>query len=215
MGSSTILDIISSTMTFGLLMLAILRINNSNSESNYAYNQNYLLQRNMVVLTAMLEDDLKHVGAGVYDDAGGVQYADVNDLRFRTMLNRGQTIPNNIEWKYESDTTGIPKGITNPRIHYLDRIVDGVTQRMNLGVTSFAITYWSIMDPDSAMTTPIVATTPPAANPCGNIGPVSVSVRLESPFKATYLNPTDSVQYYMLWRQIRSISRNNSIQFPQ
>ena len=55
MGTSVMLDILGSLSTFGLLMLAVLRLNAAAGENSYAYNQNYILQRNMVVLTVMLE----------------------------------------------------------------------------------------------------------------------------------------------------------------
>ena len=210
MGSTTLLDIIGSTMTFGLLLLATLRLNASASENNYSYNQNYLLQRNMIVLTVMLEDDLKHVGAGIYYDYGGVQYADTNDLKFRTVLTPGSA-SSTVEWKLE---TTAPPNTPNTKIRYLSRTVNGVTNKMNLGVTQFDIRYLSVIDPNDTLATPMVATTLP--NPCGNIGPVSVSIRLESPYKMKleYTNDTTS-RYDMVWRQIRSISRNNTIQFPQ
>ena len=126
MGSTTLLDIVSSTVTFGLLLLATLRLNASASEGNYAFNQNYLLQRNMVVLTVLLEDDLRHVGAGVYDDYGGVQYADTSDLKFRAYLPGNNTsIPNVVEWKLEPTA---PPNTPNTSVRYLSRTVDGVKE---------------------------------------------------------------------------------------
>lgn len=164
MGYTTLLDMIGSITTFGLLLLTVLRLNGAASENNYAYNENYLLQRNMVVLTTMLEDDLKHVGAGVYDPDGGVQYADTNDLKYRVKLNPRSSTINVVEWKFE---TTAPPSSQNPAIRYISRTVDGVTQMMNVGATRFVFKYWSIFNPDSAMTTPINSATNP--NPCGNI----------------------------------------------
>ena len=212
MGITTLLDIVGSSLTFGLLVLATLRMNIAATENNYAFNQSYLLQRNMVVLTVMLEDDLRHVGAQVYDAAGGVVYADTSDLKFRAILPNNVTgVPNTIEWKLEATA---PKGTPNPNIRYLSRIVDGVKDSMNLGVTRFVLNYWHVVDPTVKLTTPMSNTTSP--NPCGNIGPVSVTIQLESPYKMKlhYTSDTTS-QYEMVWRQLRSVSRNNSVQFPQ
>jgi hypothetical protein len=216
MGSTTLLDIIGSMTTFGLLLLAVLRLNASASESSYAYNQNYLLQRNMVVLTVMLEDDLKHIGIGVYqlgDEYGGVLSADSNNLKFRAIMTPGSNKVDTVEWKSELPPIA---GTPNTRIFYLDRILNGKTQRMNLGATRFRFKYWNITDPTTELTaTPITGTN------CGGIGPVSVEIRLESAYKITeqYTKTTsymaDTSQYDMVWRQLRSISRNNSIQFPQ
>jgi hypothetical protein len=210
MGTTTLLDIIGSVSTFGLLLLATLRLNASASENNYAYNQNYLLQRNMVVLTVLLEDDLKHVGAGVNDVNGGVQYADTNELRFRSFLpGNTTTTPNTVAWKYE---TTKPPNTPNPNIRYLSRTLDGVKTMMNLGVTEFTFHFWNVANPNTPVATPVSALTSP--NPCGNIGPVSVSIRLESFYKMKQQYTNDTSQYDMVWRQIRSISRNNSVQFP-
>jgi hypothetical protein len=212
MGTSTIYDIISSLFIFGLLLLATLRLNASASESNYAYNQNYLLQRNMVVLTAMLEDDLKHVGIGTINQNGGIIHADSDDLRFYSDLHQSG-IPNIVEWRYESAVSGIVPNLQNTRIHYLDRIVDGVTNRMNLGVTTFRLSYWNVYD-DNLPIVPLPIDSNSTPN-TGNIGPVSVMIRLESSFrlKQQYTESTDTSAYQMVWRQLRSISRNNAIQF--
>jgi hypothetical protein len=210
MGSTTLLDILGSITTFGLLLLATLQLNGAASQNNYAYNQNYLLQRNMVVLTVMLEDDLKHVGAGVYDQFGGVQFADTNDLRFRAVLKPGSGVINTVEWKYEAAK---PPNTPNPNIHFISRTVDGTKTMMNLGATEFTFHYWNVANPNAALGTPMDAATNP--NPCGNIGPVSISIRLESFYKMRQQYTNDTSRYDMVWRQIRSISRNNSIQFPQ
>jgi hypothetical protein len=221
MGTSTILDILGSLTTFGLLLIATLELNANASESNYAYTQSYLLQRNMVVLTTMLEDDLKHVGSGVslIDPTityGGIQKADTDDLIFLTVL-PGSSVINTVEWKFEPKVAGpYTDPQMNTNIHYLDRNVDGVTHQMNLGVTRFLINYWNVYDPTAPVVTPITNLSTPNS---GNIGPVSVLIRLESAFKMKQEYTSDTVrgssQYEMVWRQIRSVSRNNSVQFPQ
>ena len=207
MGTSVMLDIIGSLSTFGLLLLTVLRLNAAAGESTYAYNQNYLLQRNMVVLTVMLESDLKRVGTETYDQYGGIQFADTTDLLFRGVL-QNDTAISTVEWKL-----GPYNGTTpNPNIRFLSRIKNGVESRMNLGVTQFKFAYWSIIDANTKLTTPIIGG---AANGGGgNIGPVSVYIRLESPYKMKQQYMSDTSQYDMVWRQIRSVSRNNSIQYP-
>jgi len=214
MGTTTLLDIVGSTMTFGLLLLIVLRLNTSASESNFGYNSNYLLQRNMVALTVMLEDDLKHVGAGVYDIYGGIQLADTSHLIFREKF-AGQALPSTVEWQMQ--TTG-PTNVQNKRIRYLDRNVttNGVTttSRMNLGVTQFALQYWRVDVANTLIPIPSGGFSSPTT---GNIGPISVTIQLESPYRppAEYLSKKDTSEYLMVWRQIRSVSRNNQIQFPQ
>lgn len=217
MGTTTLLDIVGSTMTFGLLLLIVLRLNASASESNFGYNSNYLLQRNMVVLTVMLEDDLKHVGAGVYDIYGGIQLADTSHLTFREHIpaDIDPANPTRVEWQMQ--TTG-PANVQNTRIRYLDRNVttNGVTttSRMNIGVTRFSLQYWRVDVANTLIPIPSGGFGPPST---GNIGPISVTIVLESDYRppVEYLAKTDTSEYQMVWRQIRSVSRNNQIQFPQ
>jgi len=207
MGTSVMLDILGSLSTFGLLMLAVLRLNAAAGENSYAYNQNYILQRNMVVLTVMLESDLKRVGTETYDQYGGIQFADTTDLLFRGVL-QNDTKVDTVEWKL-----GPLVGTTsNPNIRYLSRIVNGVENKMDLGVTQFNFNYWSIIDANTKLPTPIVSGA--LGGGTGNIGPISVYIRLESPYKMKQQFMNDTSQYDMVWRQIRSVSRNNSIQYP-
>jgi len=207
MGTTSLLDIIGSMMTFGLLMLAALRLNTSASDSNYAYNQSYLMQRNMVVLTVLLEQDLNNVGTGTVDSLyGGVIKADTNDLIFYEDIYRSGN-PVTVEWKVGLASAG--PATPNPADCYVSRIVNGKESKMNLGVTRLRFSYWNIADPTiSAGATPIV---PPNV---GNIGPIEVTLVLQSPFKmkSGYTTAADTAQYQMIWRQIRSISRNTNRQ---
>lgn len=211
MGNTTLLDIIGSTVTFGLLLLIVLRLTAGTKESTFGANSNYYLQRNMVELTVMLEDDLKHVGAGVYDLNGGITTADTSDLVFREVF-PGKTVASTVEWKLES--TG--PAVQNTRIRYISRTVDGVKTTMNLGITQFSFQYWRLDIPYTFITVPPVITSSTSPG-TGNIGPISVTIRLESPYRppSEYLTEKDTLQYQMVWRQIRSVSRNNQIQFPQ
>jgi hypothetical protein len=210
MGNTTLLDIIGSITTFGFLLLTVLRLNASASESAFGLNSNYLLQRNMVALTVMLEDDLKHVGAGVYDQYGGISLADTSHLTFREVF-PGNTVPTTVEWNLEPTA---PPGLQNTRIRYISRTVGGVTTMMNFGVTQFLLRYYRVDAANTEIVPPVGGIVP---NNTGNIGPISVTIRLESPYrpKAEYLASTDTSSYLMVWRQIRSVSRNNQIQFPQ
>jgi hypothetical protein len=210
MGSTTFLDIISSTTMFGFLLLIVLRLNAGTNESNSGYYASYLLQSNMIALTTLLEDDLKHVGSGVYDQDGGIQHADWDSLRFREVF-PGKTTASTVEWKFEAS---VPPGVQNTRIHYISRSVDGVKTMMNLGVSSFTIQYYRI-DVHNTLITPLPIVWS-LNNATGNIGPICVTIRLESPFRppSQYLAAADTSAYQMVWREIRSVSRNNSVQFP-
>jgi hypothetical protein len=202
MGNTTILDILGSTITFGLLFIMALKLNASTSESSFAYNSNFLLQRNMVVLTVMIEEDLRHVGVGAAGTSGGILIADTTQFRFRADLPPTDGVVNIVEYKLGALVPNSP----NPKLRYLSRIIDGTETKMNLGVTEFKFRYWNIADPTWLEATPV-----PAAR-FGSIGPVEVSIKLESPYKMKQDYMQDTSQFEMLWRQIRSISRNNTVQ---
>jgi hypothetical protein len=71
-------------------------------------------------------------------------------------------------------------------------------------VTDFRFKYYSILNSTDSLLFPIVN--------LGNIGPIDVTIRLQSPFKAQQEYMNDTSHYVMLWRQIRSVSRNSTLQ---
>jgi hypothetical protein len=209
MGTSSILDIIGSVFVFGLLFLMVIRLNQSASENSAAYAADYMLQRNMATLTVMLEQDLKRVGLNSNATATGIPpilVAQPNRFQFLTDTS-GSTVPGAVaadivEWRV-GNPSEIPE-TENPFDCYLYRTVNGVTTRMNLGVTDFRFKYYSIMNSTDSLLFPIVT--------LGNIGPIDVTIRLQSPFKANQEYMDDASHYVMLWRQIRSVSRNSTLQ---
>jgi hypothetical protein len=209
MGSSSMLDIIGSIFIFGLLFLMVIRLNQSASENSMAYSADYMLQRNMTVLTVMLEEDLKRVGLNSNATLTGIppiQVADSNRFRFLTDLS-GSIVPGAVATdiiEYRVGPTSEVPQTQNPNDRLLHRTVNGVDRSMNLGVTDFRFRYFSIMNSTDSLTFPI-------AN-LGNIGPIDVTIRLESPFKARQEYMMDTSHYEMFWRQIRSVSRNSTLQ---
>jgi len=208
MGSTSLLDIIGSIITFGLLLLTALRLNASASEHSMNYQANYILQRNMVVLTTMLEQDLRHVGAGTNATVTGlipVITADSEDFCFLGDLTNNGIIE---RVEYLVGPTSELLDTPNPIDRYLTRIENATTTKMNLGVTKLKFSYYSIFDPTQKLPFPITG------GNLGNIGPIEVQIELQSPYimKQEYAN--DTSQYKMLWKQMRMISRNSTLQTP-
>jgi hypothetical protein len=204
MGSTTILDILGSTITFGLLLIISLRLNASASESNSTYYANYMLQSNMLTLTVMLEDDLKHVGswyAPTVADPTAIRVAASNEFSF---FRNGVLV----DWRV-GDPSEIPE-TQNPNDRYIYRTENnGVPNKLNLGATLMTFTYWNISDPT------IIEPAPVPHSRFGNIGPIDISIQLESPYKRTQQYTNDTSRYEMSWRQIRSIARSTLVQIPQ
>jgi hypothetical protein len=207
MGSSSLLDIIGSITTFGLPLLCALRLNASASESSNAYYANYMLQTNMTTLTVMLENDLKQLGS-YYTPTVTNPTAIVSAKSDEFSFWKGSEL---IAWKVgpPSELNSPSPGWTpNPYDCYLYRNVNGVVRRMNLGVTRMTFTYWNIADPT------IVVTPPVPVSGFGNIGPIDVTIVLQSPYKMTQQYMNDTSQYEMYWRQIRSVARTTLVQIP-
>jgi hypothetical protein len=206
MGSTTILDIIGSTVTFGILLIIALRLNASAGESTSAYYASYMLQTNMLTLTTLLEDDLKHVGAWyapIITDPTAIRVAAANEFSF-IRDSDGKLI----DWRV-GDSTEV-NSPTNPHLRYVYRNVNGVQNRFNLGVTKMTFTYWYIVDP----TVVVPGGLPIAKASFGNIGPIDISIVLESPYKRTQQYMMDTSEYEMYWRQIRSVARTTLVQMP-
>ncbi|MGD0589847.1 MAG: hypothetical protein ABSA44_03475 [Bacteroidota bacterium] len=202
MGTSTLLDILGSLTTFGFLLLIALGLNANASEKNTEYFASYLLQSNMITLTVMLEDDLKHIGQNYTPTvANPTAIMTADSLEFSFYRN-GDLI---------DYVVGAPLGIGQyPNSRYVYRNVNGTQNLMNLGVIHMTFTYWDIADPTIKRYPPV-----PQAN-FGNIGPIDISIQMESPYKRKpdYSNAADTSEYEMYWRQIRSIARTTLVQIP-
>jgi hypothetical protein len=201
MGNTTILDIIGSVITFAVLLLITLRLNASAFEYSSAFTANSLLQKNMIKLTVRLEEDLKRVGNNtnfaINADTIPIAIADSNRFSFRGDVN------NDGVWdlvEYRVGPTSDLASTPNPRDRILFRTENGVTIPMNIGVTEFNFHYYDILNPNQRLDFPITS--------MGNIGPIEVAIRLESSFRMEQEYMDDTTQYEMLWRQIRTISRN-------
>jgi hypothetical protein len=97
----------------------------------------------------------------------------------------------------------------NPKDRYLTRIENGASIKMNLGVTKFIFKYYNISDPTAELK-PL----PVTGTARGNIGPIEIQIELGSPFILKQEYASDSSQYQMLWKQMRMISRNSTLQTP-
>jgi hypothetical protein len=160
-----------------------------------------MLQRNMMTITVMIEEDLKRVGLNNGNQNGGIITATSNRFCFRTDLsNTGAT--DVVE--YFTGPTSELSATQNPWDFYLYRRVNGDTVKMNLGLTEFRFQYFNIVDPTRVEPFPITS--------FGNIGPIDIMIRLMSPFAVNQEYMNDASQYEMFWRQIRTVSRNTRLQ---
>jgi hypothetical protein len=198
MGTTTFFDIVASFITFGLLMLASFRLNQSSTENTSAYYANYMLQTNMLTLTLMLETDLRDIGKSYTRTNANptpIRTAATNEFSFMVG-------PDQIDWIVSGPIGSGP----NPAFCYVNRNVNGVPFRMNLGVVRMTFKYWNITSATDSMQAPVAQTNYTL------IGPVDVSIQLESQYKQTQEYMKDVSEYEMYWRQIRSVARSTLVQ---
>jgi len=204
MGSSVWLDIVGSTTTFGLLLLIALRLNAGSNESTGAYYDNYMLQTNMLTLTLMLETDLRDIGKGynrINSDPTPIRIATPKEFSF--MING-----NTIDW-IVGDTIEYNSQV-NPHLRYIRRNVNGVEHKIDVGLTKMSFKYWNIASATDTLCSTV------SQDSFSLIGPVDVTIQLESPYKLMQkvgLSYTqDTTLYEIYWRQIRSVARSTLIQ---
>ena len=204
MGSSTILDIITSVIIAGFLLLTALRLNDQANETSILYHSNLLLQQNMTALTGILEHDFRRIGfcadyKKIKDPADAIRYADTSKVRFWLDLDN-DGVMDSIEY-----SIGPPSEMTstvNPRDRVLYRKVNNTTaQRLEMGVTQFRFKFFNALG-DTLLF--------PISEP-REIHSMEISLQIESfaPFDVRYTASNDTLaDFQMYWRQIRLAARN-------
>ena len=209
MGTSTIFDIITSTVIGGMLLLMALRLNAQAIETNAIYQNNLNLQQGLVVLVDIVENDFRKIGycknwSLISPPNMAIVYADSNSIKFLTDIpssptDFGDGIVDTVFY-YTGSTGGNPH---NPKEKPLYRVVNGNTSSgWNLGVTRFALRYYDALN--DTLTFPI-------ADP-KLIYTLEINISLESPAPLTDIQYHDSTgaaqDSKVFWKQIRLASRN-------
>jgi type II secretory pathway component PulJ len=209
MGTTTIFDIITSTVIGGMLLLMALRLNAQAIETNAIYQDNLNLQTGLVALVDIVENDFRKIGyckdwTKISPPNIAIVYADSNSIRFLTDIpsnptDFGDGIVDTIYY-YTGVAGGNPN---NPKEKPLYRIVNGnAATGWNLGVTRFSLKYYDALN--DTLHFPITDPT--------LIYELEVNISLESPAPLTQINYHDSTgaaqDFKVYWKQIRLASRN-------
>jgi type II secretory pathway component PulJ len=209
MGTSTIFDIISSTVVAGMLLLMALRLNAQAIETNAIYQNNANLQLGLVALVDIVESDFRKIGycrdfSKISPPNIAIVTADSNSIRFLTDIlssptDRGDGFVDTIYY-YTGATGGNPN---NPHERPLYRVVNGqAATGWSLGVTRFGLRYYDAVGDTLAW---------PIADP-RLIYTLEVNISLESPAPLTKIQYNDSLaaqeDFKVYWKQIRLASRN-------
>ncbi|MFA3784060.1 hypothetical protein ABRY23_13450 [Melioribacteraceae bacterium 4301-Me] len=195
MGFSTLIDILGSTIIGGMLLLILLRINDSAVENTYTYGGELIVQQNLVDLVELLEYDFRKIGyckdwQAIPDPSKAILFADSNSISFLTDVN-SDGIPDTLH--YYTGPTSELSSTPNPRDRILYRVVNSETPNgSNLGVTQFKIRYFNSLG--NELTTPVAVP--------GEINTMQIDVKVEN--YAAYDNEYSTI----FWRQIRMAARN-------
>jgi type II secretory pathway component PulJ len=209
MGTTTIFDIVTSTVIGGLLLLMALRLNAQAIETNAIYQGNLNLKEGLVALVDVVEYDFRKIGycrdfTKINPPNIAIVSADSNRIKFLTDIpanpnDVGDGIVDTVFY-YLGNVAVNPN---NPRERQLYRIVNGqASTGWNLGVTRFALTYFNALGD----TIPFPVTDPKL------IYTLEVNLSLETPAPLTKIQYHDSTSaqedFKVYWKQIRLASRN-------
>lgn len=134
-----IIDIVGALVIAGIIMLAVLGLNEDLTVATYNKTFTLLTQTNAVALARMIESDF--VKMGYHTPVPAVLAAGPDSIVFLADLHDAGTV-NTV--KYRIGPTGSLGFTKNPRDRILYRVEDGVVTAANLGVTSLTFSYYRV-----------------------------------------------------------------------
>lgn len=200
MGFSTLIDLVSSTIIGGLLLLILFRLNDATVENNYVYGGEAIAQSNLVEVVELVEHDFRKIGycrdwKKIPDPSKSIISATQNSIRFLTDENNDGNIDT---IAYYLGPTSELTNTPNPNDRMLYRVLNNnQPQGANLGVTQFDLNYY-----DAGGTQLAFPVTVPS-----EIYTMQINIRVEDVYG--YDRQHDEEKYASaFWRQVRLASRN-------
>ena len=196
MGSSTLIDIVSSMLISGLLLLVALQMDAKSVQNTFDSQASLTVQQNLTSLVESIEYDFRKIGYCKNPDAvpPSDEFIQSGDSTYISFLSDVADSGGLDTVKYWIGSTPI-QGCPNHSVRMLYRTVDsGDTLASNLGITEFKLRYIDSMG-DTLQ---------------GHIGSpngiqlIEVTVRIEP--TVSYNANYDSI--YAVWRQTRLVSQN-------
>jgi hypothetical protein len=166
---SSIIDMITAAVIFGVLALTVARVQSNINVSSYQNQYNVTVQTNAVELARQIEWDFTKIGHRVAGQK--ILLADTTEIRFVANLDN-LTTTNSV--RYDVGDKSQCLTTSNLRDFPLFRIQDGKTVKQNWGLTSFRISYYG--DANVKIPTPITS-----ASDLARIHSIDIAFQLESP----------------------------------
>lgn len=195
MGYSSLLDILGSIILGGILLLTIIRLNANSTESQFVYGNDRIVQRNLVEVAMVLENELRKIGycsdpTKVNDSLGFVRLADTSQIKFLSDLDKSGTLDT---ITYYVGPTSELSYTPNPRDRILYRKYNTESAKpISYGITEFKFVYFDALDDTLSF---------PISQP-KLVRSIQVSFKIEDP-AAYNLEYTSAY-----WRLLRMTSRN-------
>ena len=166
--SSSLVDMIASTVIFGVLALTVARVQANINVTMFENQHNVVTQTNSVELARQVEWDFAKIGHHVSGQK--ITLADSTEIRFRADLDNKNVI-NSVRY-YVGDTSQCAMTL-NQHDYPLFRVQDGHAVTQNWGLTEFRIMYYDASE--QKIPTPISDSTDLA-----RIHSIKVTFQLES-----------------------------------
>lgn len=156
MGFSSLIDIIGSVMVGGIILLILLRMNDSSVENHYLNSGELIVQTNLISVVELLEYDLRKIGYCLnWEDAPvpseALLTATDTSITFLTDVPTnikpfGDGIIDTLKYWIGSPTDANVKKTPNPKDRMLYRQVNGETPLYsNMGITQLKIIYFDAL----------------------------------------------------------------------
>ncbi len=195
MGIASIFDLIGSVVIGGVLLITLIKINDSATRNTYGFTGELVVQENLVTTVEVLEYDFRKIGYcedpfAIPNTKRAILYADSTDITYLTDVNF-DGIPDTM--RYYLGPTSELSHTPNPDDRMLYQEINGNRAGVNLGITLFKIKYFGALGEELSL---------PRTFPPTGIFSMQIDIRIEN------TSAYDEEYRYAFWRQIRLASRN-------
>jgi hypothetical protein len=195
MGIASIFDLIGSVVIGGVLLITLIKINDSATRNTYGFTGELVVQENLVTSVEVLEYDFRKIGYcedpfAIPNTKRAILYADSTDITYLTDVDF-DGIPDTMRYYLGplSELSGTP----NPNDRMLYQEINGNRAGVNLGITLFKLKYFGALGEELSL---------PRSFPPTGIFSMQIDIRIEN------TSAYDEEYRYAFWRQIRLASRN-------